>query len=1574
MDDKTKKVGPRQPGPHSPFDSGRPAGQREEPGLLPTLGASMRSENMVQSFMVDPTRDLSYSEFHEVKPGYNPFTNGDLEGYEEYGDEFLDAHNPIVVEAKKANIDRRKQDDETRAASDWSLYTDVFASTVDAPSLLPGGTFVRAGKLGYNALRSAKAVGIASGVGAAVQEGGLHLTQPTRDGTESLMVIGGSVLVGAALGAGGSRLLTRNEFKKFSRALEEDLATDVQNPGEVSQEILRRMRSAGSAAVEDIKIDDLEIGGPRAVKAIAAATAAVKLNPGLELLTSKSVASRKTFVRLAENHVGTAAELDGRSFGAAAETAMKQYQRGNLSKVLVKFREAWSSARKEGWEGTRAEFNEAVSRAARRGDADPNGNPHVEAAAQSLRADLLDPLKDEAIGVGLLPEGVKTTTAPSYLYRVWNRPKVIARESHFRAVVRRWIGEEVDDAIARQEEIGIANNINRAVDLDDQLRRATARRDSLDTRLSKRATLRKGRVDQVRAKEGERFDLLRGRVPAGVIKAAKAAKDDDVMIRSVAEASRAPAKLAKHPVLDLLRERGGVQVGSPLDGELRAMGVDPRTAPGLFRRKDGLTAVDNLVASEHPILARLGADQRGYADPDEILAAIRDELAGAPIRTEDELAAEAARDALEANVEEWLESIGLPSNATAREVREHLDNALRNDLKLTDLDQRIGRLTGELEEFDRATDQIANERLIADAEVRKFEDELNDLEARINEVREFANASPRVALIVDHADAKKTYGKARYEQAKIDKRIEAIEAALDSQPDPAKSFDFPEDDIVGQGDFGPILKADAYKDDWPLLVERMKSLQDGEAPGALHHPEVGPIDLVWGSHDASGKGHGLKKLLERHQEVVPDLPEIIRDSIVEPGGNTRKVLRNGAYKSVIRLDWDEQHKQWLLTSYLDQKSQRAPGNPGAGATVNRTQPSSSSLADRNIATEGTSFNQRANIEDLQGELRTLRADKNKMDERVIRARQKVEKLKPMLPKDRGEDLDFIDAPDKDGYINEIVDGIFDNITGRAMDEDVPDWMVPIARGPLKGRTFRIPDALVEDFLENDVEMIARRYVRTMAADVELTRAFGRADMKDQFAEIRADYDKLRARAKTDKERLQLGVQEQRDIRHIEAFRDMLRGTYRAVEEQSNWSAFTRLALGWNYIVKLGGVTLSSLPDLMSVVTRNGLRSFMDDGLPALVSNTKALRIAKRDAMEMGAVTETVLQSRLAELADLHDPYASGTMADRIMGNVTTAFSKLTFLDRWNDMNKSIVAVMTGNKVSRLLLSNIDEVPDKWGVVGKQVNFAGLSKHERGYLGKLGIDEAMGTRIADQIQRHGLQENGVWGLNVRAWTDKDAKRAIAAALNKEVDGVVVTPGVADRPLWARSNTGKMIMQFKSFGLAAHQRLLLSRLQGRPKHMAEFILLGSLFGMMVSYLKYIERGDFEAAERLTENPGLWIADGFDRTGIASVLMEVSNTGEKLGLPFGVKTAAQLLAGDEDRGADVSRYASRNTAGALLGPSIGTLQDIATIASQAAQGEFNSQGARAIVRNIPFGTLPGIRPFLQTQVKPALESATD
>lgn len=67
--------------------------------------------------------------------------------------------------------------------------------------------------------------------------------------------------------------------------------------------------------------------------------------------------------------------------------------------------------------------------------------------------------------------------------------------------------------------------------------------------------------------------------------------------------------------------------------------------------------------------------------------------------------------------------------------------------------------------------------------------------------------------------------------------------------------------------------------------------------------------------------------------------------------------------------------------------------------------------------------------------------------------------------------DFTDAA------RDIADSVFDKLTGRATTggDALPDYLTPITRGPMKDRTFNIPDALVTQFLDSNELSVAEGY-------------------------------------------------------------------------------------------------------------------------------------------------------------------------------------------------------------------------------------------------------------------------------------------------------------------------------------------------------------------------------------------------------------------------------------------------------------------------------------------------------------------
>ncbi|WP_369050501.1 DUF2213 domain-containing protein [Burkholderia gladioli] len=117
------------------------------------------------------------------------------------------------------------------------------------------------------------------------------------------------------------------------------------------------------------------------------------------------------------------------------------------------------------------------------------------------------------------------------------------------------------------------------------------------------------------------------------------------------------------------------------------------------------------------------------------------------------------------------------------------------------------------------------------------------------------------------------------------------------------------------GPFGPILTN--FKGDAQGAIKALTEMQDGEAIGALHHPEIGDIDLIWGKAPGEGQeGYGLAKLVAKHPEVLNDLQGILSSmSVVQPSGKNRVRLSSATHRGVVRLSWDGESKSWLMTAF-----------------------------------------------------------------------------------------------------------------------------------------------------------------------------------------------------------------------------------------------------------------------------------------------------------------------------------------------------------------------------------------------------------------------------------------------------------------------------------------------------------------------------------------------------------------------------------------------------------------------------------------------------------------------------------
>lgn len=164
----------------------------------------------------------------------------------------------------------------------------------------------------------------------------------------------------------------------------------------------------------------------------------------------------------------------------------------------------------------------------------------------------------------------------------------------------------------------------------------------------------------------------------------------------------------------------------------------------------------------------------------------------------------------------------------------------------------------------------------------------------------------------------------------------------------------------GFSDFGPVFTQ--FKGNAQGAIKVLSELKDGEAIGALHHKDIGDIDLVWGNAGtAKSDGFGLAKLVKYHPEVVEHLQEILDDMHIVKRSENRINLESDTHKAAVRLTWNKEKKKWLLTAFEKKETPKS---------IDKTTDTGDNPTDLR---GGTALSQNSGVSD--GKDNTLSADK-----------------------------------------------------------------------------------------------------------------------------------------------------------------------------------------------------------------------------------------------------------------------------------------------------------------------------------------------------------------------------------------------------------------------------------------------------------------------------------------------------------------------------------------------------------------------------------------------------------------------
>ena len=555
------------------------------------------------------------------------------------------------------------------------------------------------------------------------------------------------------------------------------------------------------------------------------------------------------------------------------------------------------------------------------------------------------------------------------------------------------------------------------------------------------------------------------------------------------------------------------------------------------------------------------------------------------------------------------------------------------------------------------------------------------------------------------------------------------------------------------------------------------------------------------------------------------------------------------------------------------------------------------------------------------------------------------------PLDKEAEVDFTE------HVKDLATDFYNRIVGNDYGSDVVEheFRLPFAYGPLKDRTFHIPDADIEDFLENDVVKVMSIFSRRMSAQIELKKKFGDINMQERIKEIEKQYDLLEEAATTPEARTKISEDRKNGLRDIRAMRDQYLGTYLGEENASNWGRVVRGLMNVNYFRVMGGAAIPSISEVYAPVIAHGLGRYMT-GWKTLLTNADAMGKLTKES-KYSVVAEGLLHTRLMTMAELADPLAKGNAVERFLENATHVASKWNGLNLLTDFEKNLSSIITQDHLNEAILKGND----------------------KRFLAWAGIDENMADIIKGHIKKHGETIQGVTVANTDQWGEGafDAVRAYRVAIQKSVSTDIVTRKVGDVPLGFLRPTARLFLQFKTFSLAAHSQMFLRATQmGQARFLSSLIGLTTL-GMFAATLRAWRGGEesWKKYKTSMENPGYWIAEGVDNTGMFTLPLELGNIAETVGGAGGyrvnpVKTplllGGKLINPDASLQGNSQRFNSMGSLDALGGPTVGMLRSGSIALGGAldmAQGEdLTLRQKRAASQLVPYQSYIGMREFLQ------------
>ena len=353
--------------------------------------------------------------------------------------------------------------------------------------------------------------------------------------------------------------------------------------------------------------------------------------------------------------------------------------------------------------------------------------------------------------------------------------------------------------------------------------------------------------------------------------------------------------------------------------------------------------------------------------------------------------------------------------------------------------------------------------------------------------------------------------------------------------------------------------------------------------------------------------------------------------------------------------------------------------------------------------------------------------------------------------------------------------------------------------------------------------------------------------------IYKDYERVRS-YRPQEDHSEINRQRDSDIKVMTELLDVMRNMYHDSADVTEMpSRIARRVKKFNVNTYGGSFLLASLPDAGRLVLINGLSDFAGE-LRSIVTDPaaqRAFQMTAEDAQDFGAAVEMVLNLR-GSLYTETARHFEGSTIDRMLTAGTDWMFLLNGLPAWNDSWKRMASALLYMKVMRAGRR----------LVAKET----LSEAELLEFHRIGIDAHDLEQIYKTAQRAAGSEvisDGLPLAPTSKWDDPVSAEVYRNAIVREVNNLIITPTIGDKPLLMNNEVWSAMLQFWTFSFAAMPRLLVQGMQRSDAIALNQLFLMLSLGVLAYVLKSIAHG-----WELSDDPREWASQGIDRSGMLGV----------------------------------------------------------------------------------------------------------